>query len=113
MNNEIKRVYSQLISAIENKDEKRINNLILKMRLFTIHNHKVFLRLTEIAIRHYRYNYYHHRDKKVEMKSRIARNNEINDKIRRNEEYSWEKIYGKKLSAVERIKTILLELINF
>jgi hypothetical protein len=120
-NEERKAVYSQLIRALERKDKKTVDNLVLKIGIFaskptdigfSIHDLKVFLRLTEHAIQKYSHKFNYHGDKVRKINTRIAKaSGNINrtDIVKRNDEHFWQKIYGKKLAARERIKTILLD----
>jgi len=120
-NEERKAIYSQLIHALECKDNKTVDNLVLKIGIFaskptdigfSIHDLKVFLRLTEHAIQKYSHKFNYHGDKVRKINARIAKaNGSINrtDRLKRNDEHFWQKIYGKKLAARDHIKTILLD----
>jgi hypothetical protein len=120
-NKERKAVYSQLIHALECKDNKRVDNLVLKMGIFaskptdigfSIHDLKVFLRLTEHAILKYRYKFIYPEDKVRKIIARIAKANGTinrNETVKRNDEDFWQEIYGKKIDAREHIKIILLD----
>lgn len=121
-NNERKSTYSQLITAIEKKDENAVDKLVLKLGIFaskptdigfSIHDLKTFLKLTDIAIETYSFKADYRSKKLLKVNSRIAKSNGVNvrraDKVARNDEYFWLSIYKTKLNSRERIKTILID----
>lgn len=124
-NNERKNVYSQLIAAIEKKDESTVDKMILKLGIyasrpvdigFSIHDLKTFLKLTETAIETYSFKADYRSKKLFKVNNRIAKSNGVNvrraDKIARNDEHFWLGIYKTKLNARIRVKNIIMEQLN-
>lgn len=121
-NNERKTVYSQLLTAIEQKDEKVVDKLVLKMGIyaskpdqvgFSIHDLRTFLNLTEKAIEKYSLKANYQSEKLRKINNHIAKQNGINvkrsDIIARKDEFFWLSVYKKKLNARLRMENILIE----
>lgn len=121
-NDERKSVYSQLVNAIEKKDESTVDKMVLKMGIyaakpdqlgFSIHDIRTFLNLTEKAIENYSFKSDYRSGKMRKINNRIAKQNGVNvkraDIIARKDEYFWFSIYKTKLNARIRMKNILID----
>lgn len=122
LNNDRKSTIHSLIVALENRDEKVVEKMVLKLSIFaskatdigfSIHDIKTFLIANETAINTYSPKKEYRNKQYKKIVNKIAKTNGIGvkreDVINKNDQFFWLKIYDKKLGARLRLKDILVD----